>query len=80
MAVRRVPEDRPNVQTAVAASAPGDRIEVGSAVFPATALVTVDDLTISHSGNFFSSGFFALDASGRGAPERHPCAGRVRGV
>lgn len=59
MAVRRVPEDYPDVQSAIDASAPGDRIEVGIGVSP-TAAVAVDGLTIDQSGGFFDSGTFTL--------------------
>ena len=34
MAVRRVPQDHPDIQSAIDASAPGDRIELGLGPFP----------------------------------------------
>jgi Ca2+-binding RTX toxin-like protein len=60
MAVRRVPEDHPDLQSAIDVSAPGDRIEVGPGVFPSAAVVTVDGLTIDHAGSFFSSDVVTL--------------------
>ncbi|GAA0594468.1 hypothetical protein GCM10009416_35940 [Craurococcus roseus] len=54
MAVRRVPEDPPDIQSAVNASAPGDRIEVtgptwATSAAPPSARVTIDDLTIDYA-------------------------------
>jgi Ca2+-binding RTX toxin-like protein len=62
MAVRRVPEDFPDIQSAVDASASGDRIEVSQSlgVFSAGAVVTVEGLTIDYAGGSFDTGRFTL--------------------
>ena len=62
MAVRRVPEDHPDIRSAVEASAPGDRIEVTGP--PASTLVplvvAVDDLTIDYAFRLGGGASFTL--------------------
>ena len=62
MAVRRVPQDHPDIQSAIDASAPGDRIEavVGPGLAPSSAVVTVDNLAIDFAGGSFDAGAFTL--------------------
>ena len=65
MAVRRVPEEYPDIQSAADASAPGDRIEVGASVLSSNAVVPIDGLSIALPGSFFSGGAFTLGAGVR---------------
>ncbi len=62
MAVRRVPEDFPDLQSAIDASAPGDRVEavLGPGLAPSSAVVTVDNLAIDFAGGSFDTGAFTL--------------------
>ena len=65
MAVRRVPDDFPDVQSAANASAPGDSVEVGASVLASNAVVPIDGLSIALPGSFFSGGTFVLGAGVR---------------
>ena len=64
MAVRRVPGDHPDFQSAIAASAPGDRIEVTGDVsrFPSRfpVVVTVDGLAIDYEFSMAGGASFSL--------------------
>ena len=80
MAVLRVPQDFPDLQGAMNAAAPGDRIEV-SAAGPEVlnAVVTIDGLTIDHIGGFFSGDSFTLGPGVRSLALPGPTLSRTTG-
>jgi Ca2+-binding RTX toxin-like protein len=79
MAVRRVPEDFPDLRSAVDASAPGDRVAFGPDPFPADAAVTVGGLAIDHAASVFDRDVFTYSLGVRPLSSPGPTLFRATG-